>query len=88
MPTHRWTLLDQVRYIANMETDACVEWQGATNDLGYPYIKWRGRTVPVRRMVYGIYMDGPTAAPHRGSRLFTTCKNKLCVNPLHMTEGK
>ena len=88
MSAIKLTLIDQLVAIAGAELTECVEWHGATNNLGYPYMKYRGVVVPVRRMAFAIYKNGPQSGPWKGGRIMMMCNDKKCVNPFHMYEEK
>lgn len=71
------TLLD--RALAQLPTDACVEYPGALRD-GYGAVKRDGRTELAHRVAFELVV-GPIP---EGLVLDHTCRNRPCVNPSHL----
>ena len=62
------------------ETDcSCWIWKGGKFSGGYGRTKFQGKTWTIHRLIYEIF-----AGPVLNESLDHTCKEKLCVNPMHL----
>ena len=62
-----------------IRTDACWEWAGWHNNLGYSYVYWEGRDRPVHRVVME-FLERVT----EGQDVDHLCHNVGCWNPEHL----
>ena len=60
--------------------DDCVGWEGTFNKGGYAIARIDGKTVAVFRHLYELLV----APIPDGELLHHRCRNRWCVNPLHM----
>jgi hypothetical protein len=73
---------EEVRFMAKVvaDTSGCWQWTGAKNSWGYGNVRIAGRTERAHRSSYQIFI-GPIPA---GLTLDHLCRNRACVNPLHL----
>lgn len=61
--------------------DRCEPWRGYVDPQGYGRLRRKGRTLYAHRFVYERFY-GPLDP---GQRVYRTCENRSCVNPLHLS---
>lgn len=66
------------------KTDACWEWTAHTNKSGYCYFKWNGSKYLVHRISMWLSGKIKLTFEDHSSVVDHICKNKVCVNPLHL----
>lgn len=68
----------------------CIEWDGVTNSIGYPFIGYtsestpRGGMMTAHRIALALKLGRPIAL---GMNANHSCHNKLCMTPEHLSEG-
>lgn len=60
--------------------DACWEWQGSKQALGYGQVGWKGRVLVAHRLAYTL-THGPIP---EGMQVHHKCNNPPCCNPSHL----
>jgi hypothetical protein len=72
------------RFINKVDFDSsdCWDWVGSKNELGYGTMRYRGRVWKAHRVSYLLF----NGDPENGLVIDHTCKNRSCVNPLHLEE--
>jgi hypothetical protein len=60
----------------------CIQWHGAINSKGIPLFTVNNKPIPAYRASYLFFVD---SSLHKGTSVYHTCSNKLCVNPDHLT---
>lgn len=63
------------------KTSDCWLWLHSLDGTGHPKAKYGGKTVGVTRLAYQAWHGALAPQVH----VYTTCVNKLCVNPSHLT---
>jgi hypothetical protein len=72
------------RFVKKVDFDSsdCWRWTGSKNELGYGTIRYRGRVWKAHRFSY-LFFNGDL---EDGLVIDHLCKNRICVNPLHLEE--
>jgi hypothetical protein len=73
-------LLNKIK--VNEVTD-CWEWQAASNNIGYGFIRDEGKMRTAHRVSYEQHI-GPIP---QGKQVLHTCDNPKCINPAHLWVG-
>ncbi len=63
-----------------VDASGCWLWTGTKHEAGYGRVRQRGRQVTAHRAIYGL-VARPVPSDKQLDHL---CRNRLCVNPLHM----
>lgn len=64
-----------------VQDNGCWEWQGATNNAGYGFIRDGSRMKLTHRVSYEQHHNAPIPI---GVEIGHTCYNYICVNPDHL----
>ncbi len=71
------------RILAKVRVDGeCWFFSGATDEDGYPHIKFAGKRQCVHRLMAAVFIDDLN-----GWDVHHTCGNPSCVNPLHLKKA-
>ena len=78
----RWPQTDEQRFWDKVEVrgEECWPWRASIKDTGYGQFRYNGRARPAHRYSYELLI-GPIPP---GLVIDHLCRNRACVNPLHM----
>jgi len=65
----------------SVDSEKCWEWEGTTNNAGYPLFSLKGEMISALRLLYSIYYNRRIPKNWIVSH---TCRNNSCVNPEHI----
>jgi len=66
------------------EQTGCWNWTKATHVLGYAFMRY-GNTMKTVQRIMALELELFPIEEGRKTRITTTCENKLCCNPEHIT---
>jgi hypothetical protein len=75
-------VLTLARHISVDPVGGCWNWQAATNRDGYGV--FTGTKSPVGRLAHRVSYFLATGVPPKGFDIHHRCKNRLCLNPVHI----